>query len=91
MADEKKFTHVGVEVQTQKKISILAKVEGENIYDLVALWAEEAWEKARKAGRVTDAMLHPTRRKVHFLGKENIVEIDDEEHGEKLLKAVVNP
>lgn len=57
MAERKRYTHVGVLVETQKKISILASVTGENIYDLVALWTDQAWEKAKEEGVVTDAMV----------------------------------
>jgi hypothetical protein len=58
MADQtKKHTHIAVLLQTQKKISILASIEGENMYDLVALWADAAWDKAKKEGLVTDAMI----------------------------------
>lgn len=60
MAEQpKKYTHVGVLVQTQKKISILSSIQGENIYELVEAWADEAWEKAKKDGLVTDAMIQP--------------------------------
>lgn len=55
-------THVGILKRTQKQISILARVMSNDtkvtMYDLVGLWADEAWEKAKKAGLVTDAMLN---------------------------------
>lgn len=88
MAEETKFTHIGISVPTQKKISILAKVlvKSGYIYDLAALWADEAWDQARKAGLVTDAMLEP--RKAHIVGKKNTVVLDDD-NKQKLLKAVV--
>lgn len=56
-----KFTHIGVKEDTQKKISILAKVANGRmrIYDLVDTWAKDAWEEAKQAGVVTDAMLNP--------------------------------
>jgi hypothetical protein len=58
MADQtKKYTHVGVTVQTQKKISILASVIGPSIYELVESWTNDAWEKAKRDGLVTDAMI----------------------------------
>lgn len=87
MADEpNKFTHVGVLTETQKKISILAKVQGSvHMYDLVELWANREWEIARKGGLVTDAMLKPFQ--AHVVGKEQIVEFDVND-GKKLLKAV---
>jgi hypothetical protein len=60
MAEQpKKYTHLAVLVQTQKKVSILASVTGESILDLVEIWAAAAWEKAKKEGLVTDAMIQP--------------------------------
>jgi hypothetical protein len=53
----KKYTHIGVTVPTQKKISILASVIGPSIYELVESWTDEAWAKAKKDGLVTDAMI----------------------------------
>jgi len=67
MADEpNKFTHIGVKEDTQKRIAILAKVSngGQHMYDLVDRWAKEAWEEAKTAGVVTDAMLKPS---VHWV------------------------
>lgn len=57
---ENEFTHVGVTKETQKKISILAKVLDEKIYELVALWADSEWDSAEGAGLVTQAMLEPS-------------------------------
>ena len=58
MADEpNKFTHIGIEKQTQRKISILAKALETNIYSMVGFWADHEWNTALKAGLVTDAML----------------------------------
>lgn len=56
-----KFTHIGVKEETQRMISILAKVSngGQRMYDLVDAWAKDAWEEAKLAGVVTDAMLKP--------------------------------
>jgi len=54
---EKKYTQIAVTPPTQKKISILAAVIGPSIYELVESWADEAWEDAKKAGLVTDAMI----------------------------------
>lgn len=57
------FTHIGVKKLTQKKISLLAQVanggQRMHIYDLVDAWADGAWEEAKQAGVVTDAMLNP--------------------------------
>lgn len=57
------FTHLGVLTETQRRVAILSKVanggRGMYIYDLVAVWAKEAWEEAKLAGVVTDAMLNP--------------------------------
>ena len=53
----KKFTQIAVTPPTQKKLSILAAVIGPSIYELVETWTNEAWDKARKDGLVTDAMI----------------------------------
>jgi len=53
----KKYTQISVTPPTHKKVSILAAVIGPSIYELVEAWADEAWEKAKKDGRVTDAMI----------------------------------
>jgi hypothetical protein len=63
MADQtKKYTHVGVTPQTQKKISILAAVIGPSIYELVESWTNNAWDKAKQDGLVTDAMIQPQEK-----------------------------
>lgn len=86
MADEpNKFTHVGVEVKTQKQIAILASVIGPSIYGLVGAWAEAAWQIAKDAGMVTDAMLEP--QQAHMVGKASVVTLDMQE-GKKLLKTL---
>lgn len=86
MADEtNEFTHVGVLIETQKKIAILAKVLGPNIYGLVGSWTDASWQIAKDAGLVTDAMLKPFQ--AHVVGKEKIVEFDVKD-GKKLLNAV---
>jgi len=87
MADEptNKFTHIGVEKSTQRKVSLLAKVHGCDMYDLVAIWADASWNQAKVAGLVTDAMLEP--QKAHVVGKDKIVEFDAED-GKKLLQVV---
>jgi hypothetical protein len=61
---KKKYTHVGVLVETQRKISLLANIQGVYIRDLVETWAEDAWKKAVKRGLVTDAMLD-----AHWVGE----------------------
>ena len=38
-----------------------------NIYELVQAWAQDAWEKARKTGKVTDEMLQPYVVKAHWI------------------------
>ena len=57
MAEETKYTHIGVEKATQRKIAILAPVSGKKIYELVASWVDAAWEAEKTAGKVSDAML----------------------------------
>ncbi len=86
MAEEKKndFTHVGVTVETQRKIAILAKALDTNIYSLVEIMAEQEWKSAAKAGLVTDAMLEP--KKAHYAGK-GVAEYSPSD-GKKLLEAV---
>jgi hypothetical protein len=59
MQQGSRFTHIGVEKTTQRKITLLAKVRGRNIYEMVGEWADEAWEIARATGLVTDAILTP--------------------------------
>ena len=56
---QKQTTHIAVTIETQRKLSILKSVQGPKvyIYELVGAWTDEAWEKAKKAGLVTDAML----------------------------------
>src|SRR5688572_19524811 len=67
MPEETKYTHVGVLKRTHKQISILASSAGMNMYDLLASWAQDAWEKAKKTGQVTDAMLP---KDAHWIGEE---------------------
>lgn len=81
LADENKFTHVGVEKPTQKRIALLARVRGKAIYVLLAEWAKEDWDKAKQAGLVTDAML------AHVVGKDEIVEFTPADR-EKALETV---
>lgn len=86
MADEeKKFTHVGIEIETQKQIAILAKVHGSTIYDLVGAWADASWEQAEKAGLVTPAMLKP--QKAHVVAKINLSDLNKQD-GKKLMDVV---
>jgi hypothetical protein len=51
------FTHVGIKKKTKRKIAILAKAQGVDIYELVEYWANEDWKIAEKKGLVTKAML----------------------------------
>jgi hypothetical protein len=53
----KKFTHVGVARETQRKIALLARVRNMSIYELVAGWANNAWNTAISEGLVTETML----------------------------------
>lgn len=69
MTDQSKFTHVHTEKPTKKKIVLLARVRGRVIYELMADWANENWEKAKQQGLVTDKML------AHVVGKDGVVEI----------------
>lgn len=57
MAEDTKYTHIGIEKTTQRKIAILAPITGKKIYELVAGWAEAAWESAKATGQVNDRML----------------------------------
>lgn len=67
--EETKFTHIGVTKTTHRKAAILAKVlENTNIYDLVGLWADSAWDSAIAAGLVTNAMLNQDKS-AHVIGK----------------------
>lgn len=76
---EEGFTHIGLKKGTQRKIAILSKVIGPRIYELVAIWADNAWEQAKKAGMVTDDMLETTP--AHWVGS-------DEEGLKRLMKKV---
>lgn len=62
-----KFTHIGIEKQTHKKIALLAKVRGSNIYEMVGEWADLYWQQAKEAELVTDAML--PEKAAHVIGK----------------------
>lgn len=64
---EEKFTHVGIEKPTQKRIALLARVRGKAIYTLVADWALRDWEQAKKKGLVNDTML------AHVVGQDGVV------------------
>ena len=81
-----KFTHIGIEKSTKRKITILAQVHGIDIYKLTEILADAAWETAREAGLVTDAALENTD-KAHVVGHEGIVEFDVND-GRKLIKAI---
>jgi hypothetical protein len=65
--DETNFTHVGLRTDTKKKITILAKVLGRKQYRLLQIWTDDAWNLAKKAGLVTDAMLEPDPD-LHWVG-----------------------
>lgn len=80
--EEEGFTHVGLKKDTKKKIAILAKVLGRKQFKLLAIWADDAWNLAKKVGLVTDAMLDPDNADVHWVGLT-----DDEARGmRRLLK-----
>jgi hypothetical protein len=66
------FTHIGVKKTDQRKIAILAKVQGGNIYEMVGAWADVAWDKAKAEGMVSDAMIQLTER-AHWVGQSGMV------------------
>jgi hypothetical protein len=68
MNQDQGFTHIGLKKGTQRKIAILSRVIGPRIYELVAIWTNDAWEMAKKQGMVTDAMLEETP--AHWVGKK---------------------
>ena len=74
---DKSFTHIGLKKGTKRKIAILSKVIGPSIYELVAIWTNDAWEQAKQAGMVSDAMLEEPQK--HWVGM-------DMEDAEKLAK-----
>ncbi len=57
-AESTKYTHIGVQKPTQKKIALLAIIRGGTIYSLVGEMTDEYWRQAKEAGLVTDAMLN---------------------------------
>lgn len=57
MADESKFTHIGVTKETRRKISILAKAQDVDIYKLAEYLVNKDWDRAVEAGMVTNAMI----------------------------------
>ena len=57
MATDPKFVHVAVERATRRKITLLATVLDQHIYDLVNFWADQEWKTAVRAGLVKDSML----------------------------------
>lgn len=64
MAQEpKEYSNLAVTPETKRKIQLLAQIKGVNILDLIASWADEEWEKTKKEGLVTDAMLTPSPSK----------------------------
>jgi hypothetical protein len=88
MAEDSKYTHVGVLKSTHKKIAILKTVanggQGVDMYQMIDAWANQAWEEAREAGLVTDAML-PADVKAHWVG------MDVASGKDKTVKAIVSP
>lgn len=56
-AESTKYTHIGVQKPTQKKIALLAIIRGGTIYSLVGEMVDKHWQEAKDAGLVTDAML----------------------------------
>jgi hypothetical protein len=67
MAQEpKEYSNLAVLPETKRKIQLLAKIKGDNILELIAAWADEAWEKSKKEGLVNDAMIQtqsPSKQK----------------------------
>ena len=61
---QRETTHVGINKETQRKISIMATVLNIRMYDLVREWADDAWEDLKLAGKVNDGMLEPIEREV---------------------------
>lgn len=61
----KDTTHIAVLQRTQKQVQILSGIQGPHMYEIVAQLVDQAWEKARQDGLVTDAMLQvqPTKKK----------------------------
>lgn len=58
MASESKvYTNLAVLEETKRKIVLLATVRRVEINAVVETWASAEWEKAKKEGLVTDAML----------------------------------
>lgn len=47
---EKKFTHIAIEKETQRRIAILAAVQQVRIYDLVRRLIDQEWNEALKSG-----------------------------------------
>ncbi|MBI5951863.1 MAG: hypothetical protein HY865_09415 [Chloroflexi bacterium] len=66
------FTHIGVKKVDKRKIAILAKVQGGNIYEMVGAWADEAWNKAKAEGVVSDAMI-PLAERAHWVGQSGMM------------------
>ena len=75
MTDVNIFTHIHCLKRTKKQIELLASVanagEGVNMYDLVGSWANTAWEEAKEAGLVTEAMLPIS---AHWVGKSPVID-----------------
>ena len=64
MAKEpKEYSNLAVLPTTKRKIQLLSGIKDEDILVLVGAWADTEWEKAKKEGLVTDAMLKPSPSK----------------------------
>jgi len=59
MAEEKKskFTHIGLSKTSKRKIALLAQAQNVYIYELAEYLIDQDWERAVKAGMVTEAVL----------------------------------
>ena len=64
-----KQTHTNVLPETKRKLEILRGVRGLYGYELIEGWTNEAWEKAKKEGLVTDAMISPIKNKKNATGE----------------------
>ena len=61
-----KQTHINVLERTKRQIAILKNVSADGAfgYEIVEALVDQAWEKAKKDGLVTDAMIQsPTQSK----------------------------
>jgi len=51
------WTHIGILKKTKKQITMLAEIQGKKIYEMIGLWADHAWGKAKADGIVKDELL----------------------------------